>query len=68
MENKKITVTISTDLVKRIEDELSKKGVPNVEEYILSLLNEKFPTTEQAFTSDEEEKVKERLKALGYMD
>jgi len=68
MEKELTPVSIPTDLYKRIEEKLSEGAATSVEDLVVQLLEEKFPKTEADLSQDEEDKVKERLKALGYMD
>ena len=71
MSEEQITVNIPTSLFKRIQKVLAETDKNTVEEYILSLLEEKVPAEpaqEESLSDEDEEKIKERLKALGYMD
>lgn len=68
MEKATTPISIPTDLYKQIEKKLEELQANTVEEYIISLLKEKFPIEEAGISKEEEDKVKERLKALGYMD
>ncbi len=68
MEKELTTISIPSDLYKIIEEKLSESEAASVEEYIVQLLKEKFPLPEEDLSQDEEDKIKERLKALGYMD
>ena len=71
MENEvtNVNVSIPTSLYKKIEEEIKESDVKSVEDFIVKMLNEKFPEDQgDAFSEEDEEKVKERLKALGYID
>ena len=68
MEKELTPVSIPADLYKRIEEKLTESGATSVETLIIQLLEEKYPKPEADLSQDEEDKVKERLKALGYMD
>jgi len=68
MEKELTTISIPTDLYKIIEEKMPESGAASVEEHIVQLLKEKFPMPGADLSQDEEDKVKERLKALGYMD
>lgn len=68
MEKELTNIAIPSELFKIIEEKLSENDAASVEEYIVRLLKEKFPMPEEDLSQDEEDKVKERLKALGYMD
>lgn len=71
MDKQYTPVEIPTDLYKQIEGHIKKSDVSSVSDFIINLLKEKLPseqTETDALSSEDEEKVKERLKALGYMD
>jgi len=64
-------VEIPTDLYKQIEEKISHSDVSSVADFITTLLKEKLSDDQSeggSLSSNDEEKVKERLKALGYMD
>ena len=66
MENKELKLTLTEALFAQLEKEAAGQG-KTVEGLIVGLLQEKYPA-ESGMTQEEEDKVKERLKALGYMD
>lgn len=71
MDKEYTPVEIPTDLYKQIEKIISNSDMSSVADYITSLLKEKLSNDKPetgSLSSDDEEKVKERLKALGYMD
>jgi metal-responsive CopG/Arc/MetJ family transcriptional regulator len=69
MEKDKVQISIPKDLYQKIEEEIKKSDVNSVEEYVVKMLKEKFPgESDENFSEEDEEKVKERLKALGYID
>ena len=71
MSEEQIAVKIPVSLFKRIEKALAGTDKNTVEEYIISLLEEKLPAEPaqgESLSDEDEEKIKERLKALGYMD
>jgi hypothetical protein len=70
MDNKEITLTLPDALFEKIKLSATGQG-KTVEALILTVLEEKFPAgpeKESGMSQEEEDKVKERLKALGYMD
>lgn len=70
MNNKEITLTLAEALLDKIKRSAEEQG-KTLEAWIVSLLEEKFPQGSEAdagMSQEEEDKVKERLKALGYMD
>lgn len=71
MARKYTKVTIPTPLYKRIEEKLLDSDYSSVSEYIIKILNENFPDdqdSEKTYNKEDEEKVKDRLKSLGYLD
>jgi Arc/MetJ-type ribon-helix-helix transcriptional regulator len=64
-------VAIPTSLYKKIEEKIKGTDFSSVSAYVVKVLNEnlsKEQETKEVFSKDEEEKVKDRLKALGYID
>jgi Arc/MetJ-type ribon-helix-helix transcriptional regulator len=71
MEKETMTVAIPASLHKKIEEVI--KGTPgaSVSAFVVKVLRERLAQDEkkaEAFSQEDEEKVKERLKALGYID
>ncbi len=67
------TVTIPTKLYEKIESRIRDTEFSSVSEYVTYVLTEVLAAIEEdedveVFTEEEEEKVKERLRALGYLD
>lgn len=67
MSKDKTTLSIPTELYKRIEESVAGSGSDSVLDAVIRVLEEKWPAAEE-FSAEDEEKVKARLKALGYMD
>lgn len=71
-EGKKFTtVSIPTPLFKKIEERVKGTGFTSVSSYVTYVLREIVSEEEdeaEPFTKEDEERVKERLKALGYLD
>ena len=64
-------VSIPTSLHKEIEDAVRGTADPSVANYVAKVLREslrKGGSPEEVFSPEDEEKVKDRLKALGYID
>ncbi len=64
-------ILIPTSLYKKIEEKIKGSKTLSVSSYITKILREslaKEEAAQQAFSKEDEEKVKERLKALGYLD
>ncbi|MFW6131984.1 MAG: CopG family transcriptional regulator [Candidatus Aminicenantaceae bacterium] len=71
MEDEFKTVSIPTSLYKKIEEKIKGTETKSVASYITKVLREslsKDQKAQEAFSKEDEEKVKERLKALGYID
>ncbi|MDH7512275.1 MAG: hypothetical protein QHH14_04935 [Clostridiales bacterium] len=71
MENETMNVPIPASLYKKIEEAIKGTDIPSVSDYVARVLREKLSQAkkpEEVFTKEDEEKVKERLKALGYID
>lgn len=71
MEKEFTDVSIPTSLYKKIEEKIKGSEIISVSSYVAKVLREnlsKEETTQEALTKEDEEKVKKRLKALGYID
>ncbi|MBE0460436.1 MAG: CopG family transcriptional regulator [Candidatus Aminicenantes bacterium] len=71
MDKEFTTVSIPSSLYKKIEEKIKGSEITSVASYITKVLRESISKEEQvqeAFSKEDEEKVKERLKALGYID
>ncbi len=65
-------VSIPATLFRKIEDKIKGTRFNSVSAYVSYVLSERMaeiekPAQEEQFTKDEEEAVKERLRALGYL-
>lgn len=64
-------IAIPKSLFQRIEEKITGSKTKSVEEFVVSVLEKKLAKeddVQETFTKEDEDKVKERLKALGYMD
>ncbi len=71
MDKEYTPVEIPTDLYEKIEKKIKNTDLSTVADFITTLLKEKLAKDQEepdSLSSEDEEKVKERLKALGYMD
>lgn len=71
MEKDSMSITIPASLYKKIEEVIKETNDPSVSSYVAKVLREKLfheQAAGEAFSKEDEEKVKERLKALGYID
>ena len=68
------TVSIPKILADKIKERMKGTGFPSVSAYVTYVLRqvlssiEEEEKTKEAFTKEEEEKVKQRLRDLGYID
>ena len=71
-EQKKRNVSLPVELYGRIEARVKATEFSSVDEYVTFILEEVLKgeggEPEAIFTKEEEEEVKKRLKALGYLD
>ncbi len=66
-----VEVRIPKEVYDRIKERIKETEFESVDEYVTFVLREVLASLEeeeQVFTEEEEEKVKERLRALGYLD
>ncbi len=71
MDSEFTTVSIPTSLFRKIEEAIRGTDIGSPASYIVKVLRESLSKDESAetvFSKEDEEKVKERLKALGYID
>jgi len=66
------TISIPTPLAEKIKKRIEGTGFTNVSSYVTYVLREVLAgmeeETDEAFSKDDEERIKERLRALGYLD
>ena len=70
-EKKFTTVSIPTPLFKKIEERIKGTGFTSVSSYVTYVLREiiaEDEKEEEPFSKEDEERVKERLRALGYLE
>jgi len=70
MKEEKKAVLLPTELYSRVLERVEATDFGSVDEYVIFVLEEvlKEDGKEEAFSKEEEEEVKKRLKALGYLD
>jgi CRISPR/Cas system type I-B associated protein Csh2 (Cas7 group RAMP superfamily) len=71
MENESIDISIPAELFKQIEEKIKDTDVASVQDYVIKVLKGSLTEggkEDEGLSKEEEDKVKERLKALGYMD
>ena len=67
------TISIPTALAEKIKKKIEGTGFHSLSSYVTYVLRELLASMEEegageALTKEEEEKIKERLRALGYLD
>ncbi len=63
-----VEVKIPKKLYEKIKKEIENTGeFKSVEEFVVFVLESALEETEEVYSEEEEEKVKERLRALGYL-
>ena len=70
-EKKTVKIGIPESLFARVKEQMKTTRFQSVEEYIVHLLREALPEKkgdEQPYTKEEEERIKERLRSLGYLE
>jgi Arc/MetJ-type ribon-helix-helix transcriptional regulator len=71
-DKKYTTISIPTPLAEKIKKRIEGTGFTSLSSYVTYVLREVISgieeEQEEAFTKEDEEKVKERLRALGYLD
>ena len=72
METKHTTVSIPKPLYEKIQGRIKDTGFTSVSDYVTYVLrqviSELEEDQEEPFTREDEEKVKERLRSLGYIE
>ncbi len=62
-------VKISDEVYQKIEKRAKEKGFSSVDEYVEEVLKELLKSIEEEqYSKEDEEKIKERLRDLGYID
>jgi len=65
------TVSIPTPLAEKIKKRIEGTGFNSISSYVTYVLREllaNMEEEEEVFSKEDEEKIKERLRALGYLD
>jgi len=69
VEEKEIILKISNDLYNKLKERAETSGFSEVEEYLKFAIEEIISSKEDSpYSEDDEEKVKQRLRDLGYID
>jgi len=67
LEKGKTAVLIPSDLYEQIRDSVSEKGFSSVDDYVAYVLRVSEGKVSQGNAEEDDERVKNRLKALGYI-
>ena len=71
-EKKYTTISIPTPLAEKIKKRIEGTGFTSLSSYVTYILREVISNmegeSEEAFSKEDEERVKDRLRALGYLD
>ncbi|MBU0532697.1 ribbon-helix-helix domain-containing protein [Patescibacteria group bacterium] len=70
-ENKYTTVSIPRPLYDKVKERIKDTGFTSVSDYVVFVLRELMTEEEQdeeAFSKEDEENIKSRLRALGYIE
>jgi len=71
-ENKFTTISIPTPLAEKIKKRIKGTGFTSLSSYVTYVLREVLSGMEEeqgeAFSKEDEERVKDRLRSLGYLD
>ena len=71
-EKKYTTISIPTPLAEKIKKRIKGTGFTSLSSYVTYVLREiisgEKEGSDEAFTKDDEKKVRERLRALGYLE
>lgn len=63
-----ISISLPVKIVEKIGEDIEGTSLKTVEAFIESLVMQKYPElNEPVYTEEEEEKIKERLRKLGYL-
>jgi hypothetical protein len=71
MDKESRDISITAELYKEIEAKIKDTDTASIQDYVIKVLKDSLPKgekEEEGLSTEEEDKVKERLKALGYMD
>ncbi len=66
-----LIIHLPKDLYEKIKKEADESGFADINEFIVFVLSQLVETSEtggEALSKEDEEKVKERLRSLGYID
>lgn len=70
-EKKFTTVSLPTPLFQKIQERIEGTGFTSVSSYVAYVLREVIaeePEEDEPFSKEDEERIKDRLRALGYLD
>ncbi|MCW3989206.1 MAG: hypothetical protein NWE88_03920 [Candidatus Bathyarchaeota archaeon] len=69
MSTRLLQIKLSEDIIKKIQADIEGTSLKSVENFIETLVRQRFPELEQpVYSAEEEEIIRERLRKLGYID
>lgn len=69
MELAKVTIELPPEVVAKIAEDIEGTSFAKVEDFVKSLVLQKYPEFRQpVYTEEEEEVIRERLRRLGYIE
>ncbi|RLF48611.1 MAG: CopG family transcriptional regulator [Thermoplasmata archaeon] len=63
-----VKISIPADMYKRLSEKIKDSGFASVEDYLIFVINELLAEEEEVMSEEDEKKVKDRLRALGYLE
>ena len=73
MEKKYTTITIPTPIAEKLKERIKGTGFSSLSSYVIYILRQILSSTQkkeskEAFSEKDEEKIKDRLRGLGYIE
>jgi len=69
MSTRLVKIELSEEIIKKIQADIDGTSLKSVEDFVETLVMQKFHELEQpVYTAEEEEIIRERLRRLGYIE
>ena len=69
MERAKVTIELPQEIVAKIAEDIAGTSFGSVEDFVVSLVLQKYPELRKPdYTEEEDEVIRERLRKLGYIE
>jgi len=69
MERAKVTIELPQEIVAKIVEDIAGTSFASVEDFVVSLVLQKYPELRKPdYTEEEEEIIRKRLRKLGYIE